>query len=126
VTSPPTEPASGKFDEAVARRAILALVERQRTGTERFDMDLLLRDVAPPLHAEVRRDFAEMQASVRNMIARIMDVTIEFDDEMHASIAFHSVLSGIRISDGRRVTIYDGVIEWDLERSGDRWLIVAW
>jgi len=111
--------------EAAARAAIEAIVERQRRGTETADLTLLLADVAPALHDDVRDGVADMESTARDVTSQISDIRIALRDATHATVSFHTVLTGIRKRDERRVTIYDGAVRWTLERSADRWLIVA-
>jgi hypothetical protein len=113
------------FDEAAAANAIRGIVDRQRRATVENNIELLLRDVAPELHAELRRSFQDMHATARDIASRITNVDIEFDDEQHASVTFHARITAVRRRDNRSVVIHDGPVEWLLERRGQQWLIVA-
>jgi hypothetical protein len=110
--------------EAAARSAIESIVERQRVATERGDLDMLLRDLASDLHEETIRSFGDMKESARDITSRVRDIRIEFDDVDDAVVTFHATLSAVRRADGRRVTIHDGQIEWNVAHRGGRWLIV--
>jgi serine/threonine-protein kinase len=111
--------------EAAARGAIEAIVERQRVATERGDEEMLLRDLAADLHDQTLENLEDMNASARDITSRVRDISIEFDDADNATVSFHATLTALRRSDGRRVTIHDGRVEWVVARSGGRWLIVA-
>ena len=109
--------------EAAARQAIEQIIERQRRGTETADLQMLLRDVVESLRDDVSRDFASMQSSTRDARSRITNIHIVFDNATQARASFHSNLTAIRKSDGRRVTIFDGRLEYVLQNSNDRWRI---
>ena len=121
----PSAPAPVEETEAEARAAIEAIVERQRRGTESGDIEMLLRDVATPLHDAVQRNFQAMLATTRDVTSRITDVEVEFEDAALASVSFHAVLEGTRIRDDRSVKIHDGRVRWTVERSAGRWQIVS-
>jgi hypothetical protein len=123
--SPPAPPASSEEarNEEAARMAILAIVERQRRATEAGDLDLLLQDVAPELHEAVRTSFHEMARSAREIRSKVTRVGVELAGADSAKVAFHTLLTGVRIKDGRAVTIYDGQVVWRVERRAGRWLI---
>lgn len=122
-------PASEKTSSAearnkeVARMEILAIVERQRRATVAGDLDLLLRDVAPELHEAVRTSFHRMEQSAREIRSTVTRVSVELAGADSAKVAFHARLTGVRIKDGRAVTIYDGQVVWRVERRNGRWLI---
>jgi hypothetical protein len=117
--------ADARAAEAAARGAIEAIVERQRVATERGDAEMLLRDLAADLHDQTLENFEDMNASARDITSRVRDISIEFDDADNATVSFHATLTALRRSDGRRVTIHEGRVEWVVARSGARWLIVA-
>jgi hypothetical protein len=117
-------PPSAAFNEAEARRAIESIIERQRMATEQADLDLLLEDVAPELHAALRESFAEMQKTARSVQSRITSIEVEFESPTQAIVTFRARVSGERTTDGRRVSIYDGEVEWELAWMNNRWLIV--
>ena len=119
----PTTTFATAADEAAARQAIEEVIERQRRGTETADLQLLLRDVVDSLRDDVSRDFASMQSTTRDARSRITDIHIVFESTTQSRASFHSNLTAIRKSDGRRVTIFEGRLEYVLEHSNDRWRI---
>lgn len=124
---PPAPPVAGGanvFDEAAARDEILEIIERQHRATETGDVELLLQDVAPERHPEVRKSFGEMHASAREIKSEITRIEISFRPGSRVAVEFHARLTGKRISDGRAVTIYNGQVTWVLERRDEDWLIV--
>jgi hypothetical protein len=113
------------FAEEAARKAIEDIIERQRVGTETADLDLLLSDVVEAMQDDVSRDFASMQSTTRDARSRITDIRIEFQGPTQSRAVFHSNLTAIRKRDGRRVTLFDGHLEYRLERRSERWLIAG-
>jgi hypothetical protein len=116
---------AARTEEASARSAIRDIVERQRRATEAGDLTLLLADVAPELHDDVRASFRDMQASARDVRSEVGTVTVEFPARDLAIVAFNARLTARRVRDGRAVTIHDGPVTWDLERRAGRWLITG-
>ncbi len=119
----PPPPADVKESpEAAARRAIESVVERQRRATETGDVEMFLRDMDPELAEENLEGFQAFVRDYRDRRSRITNIRIEFDDVETASVTFHVRLTGVR--GGRTETLYDGPVEWVLERDSGRWLIV--
>jgi serine/threonine protein kinase len=111
--------------EAAARIAIAGIVERQRVATEHSDIDMLLRDISPDLQAAARESFGQMVKTARDFRSETRDLEVDFDDASHANVRFHVKLTAVRRSDGRRVTIHDGPVDWQVAKVQGRWLIVG-
>ncbi|MEZ4414222.1 MAG: protein kinase [Gemmatimonadota bacterium] len=123
---PPVVPEVRGFDAAAARRAILAVVERQRRATEAGDLRGLLADVHPNLIPEATRDIQAMLATVGDLSSQVADVQVEFEDDHHAYVEFHTHLTGRLLATGEFVEIADDWINWSMVYESGRWLIWEW
>ncbi|CAN5777743.1 hypothetical protein BH23GEM9_BH23GEM9_25990 [soil metagenome] len=128
---PPVDSQTGRptpveaFDIRAATAAVNAIVERQRRATVDGNLELLLRDVAPELHEDLRRQFEEMHSTARNIASVITNTRVEFENEHSAAVSFRARITAVRRRDNRAVTIYDGDVVWELQRRGQQWLIVS-
>ena len=64
-----------------------------------------------------------MQSTTRDARSRITNIQIEFESATQARATFDSNLTAIRKSDGRRVTIFNGRLEYLLVNGNARWRI---
>jgi hypothetical protein len=108
-----------------ARRAIDAIIERQRRATETGNGDLLTEDLADELAEKSERQLEDLHAAIRNIVSRISNVRVEFTDATHAAVRFRAQVTGVRRSDSRPVTVYDGDVQWRLEFDQGEWLITS-
>jgi hypothetical protein len=115
--------AGAPADVEGARRAIDAIIERQRRATETGNVDLLTEDLADDLAERSERQLEALHEAVRNLSSRISNVRVQFDDATHATVRFRALVAGVRKSDSRPVTVYDGEVQWRLEYDSGEWLI---
>jgi predicted Ser/Thr protein kinase len=115
--------AGAPADVEGARRAIDAIIERQRRATETGNVDLLTEDLADDLAERSERQLEALHEAVRNLSSRISNVRVQFNDATHATVRFRALVAGVRKSDSRPVTVYDGEVQWRLEYDSGEWLI---
>jgi predicted Ser/Thr protein kinase len=109
-----------------AEKAIRAIIEHQRSATEREDIQGLLVDVIPSLHSKAIQksqklfnEYDQIQSTVS-----IKSITVS-DDNQKANASYHDIMTGIRKGGTKRETLVNKACSFKFANLNGIWKITS-
>lgn len=116
----------GMSEQGMSKADILKLLERQEISEESKNLTALLQDMGNSDVSEKRREAATLLFNYYDNIESVIsDVSIEFKDNLHASVNFSNLVTAVYKKTNQKTVVTEGRKTWEVEKQGDSWKIVS-